>query len=255
MTPFLTVVTTFAASVLPGAFIIKRYKNRIVRESEESVKNKHQIELIKAVLDQQECERKRMASDIHDSLSCILSTAKINLDLSLQTILPASSQDLIIKSKGLLDEAIESSRRIARNLTPAVIETLGLSEAVNDLCTRIRKSDLKVQFAEYGRIENMPSDKAVQIYRIIQEIVNNYLKHSGGTIISIEMYWGPLLSICIIDNGRPFEYPVDIKSQSGLGLLNIRNRLEILDATLQSEAGNPNKTHIVIPLKSAVKTL
>ena len=86
----------------------------------------------------------------------------------------------------------------------------------------------------------------------MQEVLNNYVKHSDGTHMIVQMLGGPILIISIVDNGKPFEYSFE-NIGSGIGLTSIQSRLDSLNATLVSEAGLPNKTEIYVPLQTAVE--
>jgi two-component system, NarL family, sensor kinase len=201
--------------------------------------------MIRGALNDQEGERRRIAADIHDSLSSILWATKLNIAFVIGKIKsPPNVLRSLLESAKLIDEAMDSSRRIARNLTPEILEILGLTSALEELCSRFSNSEIRIFFKGHGTVSYVSIENQICIYRIVQELINNYIKHSNAKVVSIELYGGQSTVITIIDNGQPFKLG---GHQNGLGLLNIRNRIEVLKAKIKSESGPPNKIVIVIP--------
>ncbi len=246
LTTIIVAISTVAIKLgLRVVFLNKQLRTE--KESWQKIQRKHRMELIKTAMDHQELERTRIASDIHDSISSILWLAKSNIDLWFREQSGETSAKGILDASGLLAEAMESSRSIARNLTPNNIGKFGLVEAVRELCERIKNKKIKVVFNANGLSGKLTCDRSLQTYRVIQEIIHNLIKHSEATCISVEVYGGPYLTVCFVDNGKAFNYTHNELS-TGLGLLNIQNRLELLGANLRSEAGPPNKLEVLVPM-------
>jgi len=236
--------------------VLKKKVDNLQRSSNGSkkelleLKSKHKIELLKTALTYQERERRRVASDIHDDVSSTLTAARRNLEMVLADRTADHNYLQIEETKKLLENAIESSRRIAQNLTPSCIETVGLVASVQDLANRLNMKGLRVTFSEIGFSERLKSGRDLLIYRVIQEILNNQVKHSGCSALSIQMVGGPVMTISIVDNGKPYKFLKDNTVGTGLGILSIQNRLELLDARIESESGPPsNVLEIFIPMK------
>lgn len=251
LTYFFLMVTIIAVTVslirLRRRAALLNEQLRQERENLQKVKRRHRIEVIKTAMDHQELERTRIASDIHDSINSVLWLAKSNIDLWFKEQSDNTTTKGIVDARELLEEAMESSRTIAQNTTPNNIGKFGLVEAVKELCNRIKNKELNVVFNANGVVGKLTCDRSLQIYRLIQEIVNNLIKHAKATCISVELYGGSYLTVCFVDNGKPFQYHNN-EASSGLGLLNINNRLDLLAASLRSEAGPPNKLEVLIPM-------
>ncbi len=213
------------------------------------LKRRHQIELIKTALTYQERERKKMALEIHDGIGSILAAIKMNNEVTLTHSFSATSDEIAAESNNLLIEAIEATRSISQNLLPSNIEKLGLIDAVSELIYRWKRiNKLNVIFSAHGFLQKVTGDRALEIFRLIQELLNNHYKHAGGTALSLEILSGPVLIICMVDNGKAYKF-FEKTSSSGLGLLSIQNRLELLGGNLRSEPGPPNRLEVFIPMK------
>jgi len=188
-------------------------------------KNKHQKELnhrqkeqADAVMETQEQERKRIAEDLHDSLGHLLSTTKLNL----QT-LPAG-QTQIENSLHLLNQATDEIRNITFNLMPRTLEEGGLIPALNELALRVTNAGSVKVLLHVHNMEKFILEKQSQfnIYRIIQEAVNNILKHANANEINIQLLGqSDHISIMVEDDGKGFD---PLENKSGRGLKNIATR-------------------------------
>ncbi|MBC7862525.1 MAG: sensor histidine kinase, partial [Bacteroidia bacterium] len=180
--------------------------------------NQKQKEQAVAVMETQEQERKRIAEDIHDSLGHLLSTTKLNL----QTL--PEGQKQIENSLSLLNQASEEIRNITFNLMPRALEEEGLVAALNELANKITNTGTVKVALHVHDFERFVLDKQSQfnIYRIVQEAVNNILKHAEAKEISIQLIGQKdHLTIMIEDDGKGFDTTT---KQSGRGLKNIVTR-------------------------------
>ncbi|TND00511.1 MAG: signal transduction histidine kinase [Bacteroidetes bacterium] len=181
--------------------------------------NQQQKEQAVAVMETQEQERKRIAEDLHDSLGHLLSTAKLHL----QT-LPDEQKPLVRASVQLLNQASEEMRNITFNLMPHALEEGGLVPALNELAAKVTSSGLVKVTLHVHHMDHLILEKQSQfnIYRIVQEAVNNILKHAEAKEINIQLVGqDDHLSIMIEDDGKGFD-PGEKKS--GRGLKNIVTR-------------------------------
>jgi len=188
-----------------------------------TLKKDSEKQIFRAVLETQERERKRVADDLHDSIGQELSSIKMMLGVVRTKVSDPSKQSIINSTIDILDDSIQDLRNICFNLMPSVLETGGLIYAIQQL---IDKTNLKTLFN--SNVDEIHLEKAAQvsIYRVIQEFINNSMKHSGADIIKIDFQQtGKGLIINMSDNGKGFE----IKNNSqndGRGLNTMRSRVE-----------------------------
>jgi signal transduction histidine kinase len=205
--------------VLATAFLLfnrYRLKQKNKYQQELSLKQKEQAV---AVMETQEQERKRIAEDLHDSLGHLLSTAKLNL----QTV-PDVHKQYVENSLQLLNQASEEIHNITFNLMPRTLEEGGLVAALNELAAKVTNSGKVKILLHVHDIDRFVLEKQSQfnIYRIIQEAVNNILKHAEASEINIQLIGqNNHMTIMIEDDGKGFDTGT---KKSGRGLKNIVTR-------------------------------
>lgn len=190
----------------------------------------YQTRMIKLQLESQEQERKRIGADLHDSLGSLLWGAKVNASLIQRT--SSLNEDALTSYNELnqiLEESIETVRRIAWELTPEAFHYSGLSDSVARLCKRLDGKGIQIIFNENeSRLWN--DDRALQAFRIIQELISNALKHSGASSLNISIKWlGQTAEIVVADNGTGF---TNDQIQKGVGLWNIDQRTKQLNGKI-----------------------
>ena len=181
--------------------------------------NEKQKEQANAVMETQEQERKRIAEDLHDSLGHLLSTAKMHL----QSI-PAEQKNQVESSLNLLNQASEEIRNITFNLMPHTLEEGGLVPALHELASKVTKAGVVKVNLHVHNVDKFILEKQSQfnIYRIVQEAVNNILKHADAKEINIQLVGQDAhLSIMIEDDGKGFDTTT---KKTGRGLKNIVTR-------------------------------
>ena len=205
-----------------------------------------------AVVDAQEKERAEIGKELHDNINQILSTTKLYLELAKND--DDQRLNLINRSAGNIHNAIHEIRNISRSLVPASIGVLGLQDAVADLVESVRTTRaIHVEFHPVGQFDEIISDKTkLMLFRIIQEQVNNVLKHSGARNLIIELILeesDQRIELNITDDGKGFN-PGSV-GESGLGLSNITSRASLFGGkvTIQSAPGSGCKLSVQIPLQ------
>ena len=199
-------------------FVFTRQRLKKKAEHQEEL-NRLQKEQANAVMETQESERKRIAEDLHDSLGHLLSTAKMHL----QT-LPENEKSKVESSVHLLNQASEEIRNITFNLMPRTLEEGGLIPALHELAGKVSKAGVVNVNLQVHNMERFTLEKQSQfnIYRIVQEAVNNILKHADAKEISIQLVGqDDHLSIMIEDDGKGFDTTT---RKTGRGLKNIVTR-------------------------------
>lgn len=196
---------------------------------------KLQRERIFAEIAIQEIERKRIANDLHDSLGPVLSAVKLNIN-SIEVATP-QDQTVIDRTGKYLDEIIASMRQISYNLLPNTLERKGLVEAIHEFIAQIKgKHSLDIEFMVLKDC-TIAKDKEIHIFRIVQEIVQNTIKHSMAKRLQIGMSEedGNFL-LLTKDDGKGFDVEKEKKNVNGLGLKSLESRSEILKGVLSLES-------------------
>lgn len=208
-----------------------------------------QREKIFAEITIREAERKRIAGDLHDSLGPLLSAVKLNI--SSVDVESAEDRQVLDKTGKYLDEIIGSLRRISHDLLPNTLERKGLVEAIREFINQVNtRQSLNIQLFIVKEI-SIPREKEIHIFRMIQEIVHNTIKHSGANTLQIGFSEEGGHLLCLTkDNGKGFDKEKALSGSHGLGLRSLESRCEILNGvlTLDSAPGAGTNYFIKIPM-------
>ncbi|MGM9476141.1 sensor histidine kinase [Pedobacter sp. GSP4] len=257
LTNWLLVAATIFLLALAG-FIFFYYRNykRLATEREinlkqksEALEQKQQIEVTKAMLDAEEKERNRVARDLHDGLGGMLAGVKINLSSWAKHNDNMETHDFELQRIiNQLDGSVNELRNIARNMMPQTLLEYGLEAALKELCESVMAKDIDVDFQPINIGRNIGLSQQIGIYRIVQEVIANVLKHAGATEILLQCSQNQnRFYITAEDNGKG----LDVKSlnkKSGMGIGNIRNRVEYLNGTFDISSSLDEGTIINIEL-------
>jgi PAS domain S-box-containing protein len=206
-----------------------------------------------ALLDGQESERSRIAKDLHDGLGQTLNAIKMNINLKYDE---EKKKQMLGK---LIDEAIVESVKISENLLPAKLKDFDLATCLRSFCDDVSSVSLiPVQFNDYSSetIEIDQSQK-INLYRIVQEAVNNALKHSAAQVINVQLNIDDdHIQLMIEDDGQGFNKDSRYDLSRHHGLMNMRDRAEIMNGTLTIESDESRGTLIIVdaPLKQIDKS-
>lgn len=208
------------------------------------------LEKIMADTNLMEQDRARIASDLHDDLGSSLSAIKLRLELLPET--DHHYTQLVEEAKRSIDRTIQKIRQILNNIVPITLKQQGLKEAVIECLSMLSLDDqFEVQLHWNIKDEILPNDSKIHIYRIIQEVLNNTLKHAQATVVTITMRdYKNALELSITDNGKGFDRKKLKQTSKGLGLKNIMARADILKAAvyLHTEPGKGVAYQFFIPL-------
>lgn len=206
--------------------------------------------IAQAVVDAQEKERAEIGKDLHDNVNQILSTAKLYLELAKSDV--NQREALIKRSADSIFNAINEIRSISKALVPPSVKDLGLIDSVKDLVESLHMTRaLRVKFVHKGDFEKVISDKQkLMLFRIIQEQVNNVLKHAEATKLFIELVMHEKqISLTVEDNGKGFELE-KVRFKKGVGLSNIESRVSLFDGkvTITTAPARGCKLFIQVPI-------
>jgi two-component system, NarL family, sensor kinase len=235
-------VAVVAMLLMAGSIIlfVLFYQKRMVQEQfkRQQMELDYQKKMMEAALESQENERRRVAGDLHDSIGAMLSTIRVSLITHAKK--HKDDESSIQESKKMLDDTIESVRRISRDLMPSTLEKFGLIQAVKEMCERFQgTTGIPIVFEESGDTPPLSKSRELMIFRIVQELLNNALKHAEATFIKVMFANGDLLQVIVEDNGKGFnpeEHKSDRTPGKGLGLFNMENRARLVGATIEFNA-------------------
>jgi signal transduction histidine kinase len=251
-----------AALLLAMFFIIRDYRHRlhtsrVISSQKEEInaqkirelEDQYKIETMQSMLAGQESERQRIAHDLHDSLGGLLAAAKLQVE-NLPGKFPELARDKdVLKIKSLLDDTVAETRQIARNLQPHSLVQFGLVNALQDLIGRVgSKGAPSITFQCFGEVSGLSQDVALNCYRVVQELLQNSLKHAKANEILVQITRaGNELAILVEDDGIGFD-PKTI--QKGMGTGSVAQRVQFMkgDLSIQTAPGQGTSTLFTIPL-------
>lgn len=243
------VITSFCFAV--GVFLVKQIFNWIDRlDFQRRLTSKR---ILNTVLRTEEKERMHFSKELHDGLGPLLSSAKMSLSALKKNELSEADNKIVDNTQYVINQAIISLREISNNLSPHILNDFGLGRGVRTFINRLpTKGDFEVNYETNLRSERFNTDIEVILYRVICELINNSLKHSGGTIINLSLTYDPkeeTITIDYDDNGIGFNPSAML--DMGMGLSNISSRVSSLKgiSKITSSRGNGMKAHVEVSTK------
>lgn len=242
--------------ILAGAIIVFvfKYQRRMLQHQEHlrHLQEVKQRQLLEATIQAQEEERRRVARDLHDEVGAMLALVKLNIH---QLTAGAENKEAGQRVKSLLDEVMGSVRHISHDLMPVVLEKLGLPQALQAMKRSIPAASGVILNFTCNQAEKRVSPRTeLFLYRVVQELLNNTLKHACATTIHLDLQFiSDGLQLTYKDDGKGFDYQeVSQRSKQdvGLGLMNLQARLELLNGTFEFYSA-PNagaKATIYVPV-------
>ena len=240
--------------------IINRFKNhrklakqdlKLKQQKIEVLEQENRIAAMDFVVQGQEKERMRIAKDLHDGLGGILTTARLQLNNLSNDTNSNINNNAVLGVKQLVADAYTEVRKIAHNMMPNALVNLGLSAAVEDLCDKINISGhLRIIPQLYLDETLISSPTKISLFRIIQEAINNTLKHAEAKEAIVQLISnGNQIHLTIEDDGIGFD-PTISQDNDGIGLKNISSRVESLKGTItfDTAVGRGLCIDILIPL-------
>lgn len=225
-----------------AAFFFLQFRNKKQAHKRElkSLQQQKEIQLMQATMQGEERERSRIARDLHDGVAGMLAAVKMHF-----SSIP-SEAEMLMQTEGyqqgirLLDEAAGELRKTSHNLMPEILLQHGLDEALRRYCNNLNNSKtIAIEYDSWGDIDRFSDAFELSVYRIVQELINNIVKHSKSTqaIVQLTQQNG-LLCISIEDNGIGFNS--DKMQSDGIGLVSLRSRVRAMNGKIELNASEKN---------------
>ncbi len=234
---------------LLGGVALDITEQKVLEQKLATEEKKKKREIIQAIIDAQEKERRELAYELHDNVNQILSSSKLMLDVVADS--QQTNIEFVNRSNEYLSAAIKELRRISHNLSPGILKDISLEAAIQDVVDQINNSGkLYISFRKRNYLKNNKVDEGIRltVLRIAQEQINNILKHAEAAEVVIQLFiTKSKIILSIKDDGKGFDAG---NTKRGLGLHNIFNRTEYYqgEVRLESTPGKGTLLKIEIPL-------
>jgi len=225
-------------------------KQEIQKQKISELEKDKKLLTAEAMLKGQEEERSRIAKDLHDGLGGMLSGVKLSFNnMKENIVLSPENQHSFERSIAMLDKTISELRKVAHNLMPEVLVKFGLDEALKEFCCYIETSTgIDVIYQQLGEDRQLSSQADITIYRIVQELVNNALKHAEAKQIIVQFTKNHVKAgITVEDDGKGFDIN-DPALKKGAGLSNIMYRVNYFKGTLDINSQPGKGTSVNVEL-------
>lgn len=227
-----------------GVILVKKFV--IVVRKLDLQRRLTQKRIMNMIINTEEKERTRFSKDIHDGLGPLLSSAKLSLSALDRNYSPEQQKEIIKNTSYVIDEAINSLREISNNLSPHILKDFGLARAITQFINKSSAKDsIKMNFTTNISKQRFDVNVEIIIYRVLCELINNSVKHSGGDQIFISLqHYNNKITIDYSDNGKGFNPSavMDI----GMGLSNIKSRINSIKGKVNISSEVNKGMHAVI---------
>lgn len=216
------------------------------RQQLKELEQQRELAVTKAVLEGEEGERRRMARDLHDGLGGMLAGVKIHLSGWAAKLVEIPEEQEFHQVVEQLDGSVSELRRIARNMMPEALLKFGFEAALNDLSVFYTDNSVQVYFQPFELQKNSSQQVQVTIYRIVQELIANAVRHGHATRIVLQcIQQHKTFLITVEDNGIGFDQTI-LREKEGMGLMNIKSRVSYYKGTMEliTAQGEGTTVHI-----------
>jgi len=244
----LTVLVFLGVMFLVAILYFNNKKKRLLLEQQE-MKALFEKQILESKLEMQEQTFNFISQEIHDNVGQVLSLAKVQLNIMDQQ--PEMDRSLLREAKDSISKAMTELRDIAKSLSSERIQSFELGRCITEEINRINRSGLvKAQASINGTSAHVKDHNKLILFRIVQESIQNIIKHAKATEINVIMEdQGNRSVITITDNGSGFDVEKELSKESGLGLKNIIHRAELIggNASISSKPQQGTSISIIIP--------
>ena len=252
-----TLLNTIFGIVIVMLFIIGigihgnfKKNQKIERQRIAELEKEKQLMGVEAMLKGQEEERRRLARELHDGLGSMLSGVKISFSTLLDNIpMTPAHADAYGKTLAQLDRTIAELRKVAHNLMPEALARFGLKSAIKDFCESLRLGgNIEIICEQFGEDRELGNIADVNVYRILQELINNAIHHGKARRILVQVTTtADKILITVEDNGKGFELD-NLKKATGIGWTNIQSRVNYFNGVIDIDSKLREGTTINIEL-------
>ena len=221
----------------------------------EHLKVNQQKMILDATLKAQEKERKKISETLHDSICQLLYGIKLNVQ-SLQGT--GKILDSFKNLNKLIDQSIKETRAISYELTPSVLNDFGFKAGIKELVQRINTPKFNIGVCISDQADDLPFDLQLSVFRILQELINNSMKHAEASVAKIEVsILGSEMKLQVSDNGKGVGTDKNIYLMAGSGIRGVKNRVYLLNGDIQIETAEHKgmSTTITFNIEGAVSSL
>ncbi|CAH0994105.1 hypothetical protein EMA8858_00212 [Emticicia aquatica] len=243
-TIILIILVTF---IISFALIFQRRQLKH-RQEKIALKAQYDQEILTSQIEVQNTTLQYIGRELHDNIGQLLSVAKINLNVLEETIQDVDNEEFVKQTNELVDHAIQDLRALSKSLDGDFVHDFGLQESIAHELLRIRKTKkFETELTLRGEKYTLGYEREIVLFRIVQEILNNALKHSQAKNLEVNINYLPeTFTLHISDNGRGFDYESAKKNElaeSGSGLRNIKRRANLInfDCNIESQIGKGTK--------------
>jgi two-component system, NarL family, sensor kinase len=241
--------------LLLGFLYYRTYKQKQQLQDQKinELETEKQLSATQAVLKGEEQERTRIAKDLHDGLGGMLSGIKYSFNtMKGNMIMTADNVNAFDKSMDMLDNSIKEMRRVAHNMMPEALLRFGVDKALRDYCAELTNSGMVKAIYQSSGMEDVMVEQntAIAIYRIVQELLNNAMKHAEASELLVQLFKeNDQLIVNVEDNGKGFDKNL-LEQSKGIGWSNIQSRVDYLKGKLdlQSEVDKGTSVHIELSI-------
>ena len=230
--------------LLSGIFYYRNQKLRNERKFQDTLMKQQQTAALE-VINAEENERRKMASTLHDNLGQLLSAVKMYVSIFGDYFNnDKEAEELQEKTISLVDKAVTEVRNVSRRLMPEAIMKAGLPAAIKNLAGQFENPNLKFVLEVAAELNKIDANKQLTAFRLVQESVNNAIKHADASVITIRGYKDAgQIFLSVEDNGKGFETHIDGELK-GIGLQNMQSRVQLLKGSMQLNSEPRSSTKI-----------
>lgn len=232
-----------------------KHRHRLQQQQLQTMEIEKTVQVLEAMIQGEEKERTRLSKDLHDGVGGLLSAVKMHFGALKHERAFLHGDTGFSHAMGMLDDAIGEVRKTAHNLMPELLARMGLAEAIRFYCRNVSHSrKLEITCYAPDNIHRFKANFELSVYRIVQELVNNIIKHSQATAAMVQLIrQDQLLTITVEDNGIGFQHQPEI--HAGMGLNSLQSRIKALNGNLEIAASRGNGTTAYIEFDIAIMQL
>ncbi len=250
-----TIITLLVVAFLVSFVYMYQKRHFTFMREKEQLQSKYQQALLTTRLEIQEETFKAISQEIHDNIGQALSFVKLTIN-TVDVYNPEAAKEKLLESKNQLSQTIQDLRDLAKSLSPDFIKELGLPGAIGQQVHFLQKTGLyQASLTVTGNEYKNQTQEELVVFRIVQELLNNIVKHADATAVEVNMLYQPdRLTITVTDNGKGFDTNKESNIGKGLGLQNMLSRMSLIKGyiTVNSAPGMGTKAIIELPREGSV---